>query len=131
MQMMKVRSFLSAFLSMSVLVASMAGTVFAQAGADAIRSEVERRLRENKKKVVIETRDGRKVKANITSAGTDSFTIVENKSTQSITIAYADILRLTGTGWSTGAKIGLAAGIGGGITALILYVAFQRAIRNN
>jgi hypothetical protein len=32
---------------------------------------------------------------------------------------------------SSGKKIGIIAAVGGAVTALILYVAFQRAIRNN
>ncbi|HVF46785.1 MAG TPA: hypothetical protein VNA17_04395 [Pyrinomonadaceae bacterium] len=128
---MKIRNFTLAMLLLSMLIGPTAAPIFAQPDAGAIKSQVERRLRENKAKVMIETRDGRKLKAEITSAQADSFTIVENKSTQPVSISYGDVTKLNGTGWGKGTKVGLGVGIGGGITALILFIAFQRAIRDN
>jgi sRNA-binding regulator protein Hfq len=96
-----------------------------------VESEVERRLREGKEKVNVRLVDGTRLKGRISSAGDQTFTLLEEKTGQSTTVPYDRVAEVKGTGMSSGKKIGIIAAVGGAVTALILYVAFQRAIRNN
>jgi len=50
---------------------------------------------------------------------------------QSTVLAYRDIAKVGSSGLSKGAKIAIGVGIAAGATLIILYVAFQNAIRDN
>lgn len=114
---------LAATLIFSGIVAS------AQSNAQDAKTQVGQRLRDNKTKVTVETTSGRKVKGTITAAGDDSFIVTKDNRPTSVT--YAEVTRIKGVGWSTGKKIGIFAGIGGAVTALALYLAFQAAVRRS
>lgn len=103
--------------------------VSAQADAQAAKSEVEKRVRENKTKVTVETRSGGKVKGAITSTAEDSFTVT--KDNQPTTVSYSEVSKIKNGGWSTGKKAGIIAAIGGAVTGLVLYLAFKAATRDN
>lgn len=106
-------------------------SVYAQSKADTIKTKVEKRLRDNKKSVVVEKIDGTKLKGEITQASDDSFTILDRKTNQSTVIVYRDTAKVKGSGWPTSAKIALGVGIASAATLTVLYVAFQNATRDN
>jgi hypothetical protein len=69
----------------------------------------------------IKLRNGQKLKGHVSSAGEDNFTLTERDSGQTTTVAYADVIEIRKSGsLSTGAKIGIVAGIGVAVTALVI-----------
>ncbi len=98
---------------------------------EAIRSNVQKRLRNGKTGVKAEKFDGTKIKGKITEANDSSFTIVESKTNNSIVIAYGDTKKVKGSGWPTSAKIAIGVAAAAVATFVILGIAFQNATRDN
>src|SRR5260370_39363716 len=67
----------------------------------------------------ITLRNGQKIKGYVNSAGPNDFAFTERGSGQTTTIAYSDVAEVKKPGLSTAAKIGIAAAIGIGVTALV------------
>ena len=94
-----------------------------------MKADVERRIRDHKEKVTIELSGGSKVSGRLTQAGADDFAFTANNPPR--TIAYSEVIRIKGKGWSTGKKIGIIAAIGGAVTTVILLVVFHEITQNN
>ncbi len=107
--------------------------IFAQTNnnAEKIKAAVLKRGTSEKKAVRVKMLNGSKMKGYISQIGEDSFTLTYSKTKQQTVIAYSDVERVEGRGLSGGARVGIivAAAVGG--TLLVLYIAFQNAIRNN
>ncbi len=107
--------------------------IFAQTNnnAEKIKAAVLKRGTSEKKAVRVKMLNGSKMKGYISQIGEDSFTLTFSKTKQQTVIAYRDVEKVEGRGLSGGARVGIivAAAIGGGL--LVLYIAFQNAIRNN
>ena len=107
--------------------------IFAQTNnnVEKIKAAVLKRGTSEKKTVRVKMLNGSKLKGYISQIGDDSFTLTYSKTRQQTVIPYRDVERVEGRGLSGGARVGIivAAAVGG--TLLILYIAFQNAIRDN
>ena len=91
------------------------------------RAEVARRGTGEKSRVRIKLRGGVEVKGYISQASEDKFTIVNQETGSPTVIAYSDVEKVRGKGGlGKGAKIGIIAGIGGGLFVTYLAVTFAR-----
>ena len=79
-------------------------------GAVRIKTDVARRLRDEKTNVTVRLRNGSELKGRITKAADNMFTIKEKTGSQR-DISYADATKLNGKGLSKGAKFGILTGI--------------------
>ena len=79
-------------------------------GAVRIKTDVARRLRDEKTNVTVRLRNGSELKGRITKAADNMFTIREKTGSQR-DISYADVTKLNGKGLSKGAKFGILTGI--------------------
>ena len=74
-----------------------------------IKTDVEKRLRNEKTKVTVKLRNGSELKGKITHANGDVFTLKDKKGTRSV--SYTEVAKLKGQGLSKGAKFGILTGI--------------------
>ena len=79
-------------------------------GVVKIKTDVARRLRDEKTNVTVRLRNGSELKGRITKAADNMFTIKEKTGSQR-DISYADVTKLNGKGLSKGAKFGILTGI--------------------
>ena len=108
--------------------------IFAQnktADAEKIKADVMKRGTNEKKSVRVKMLNGTKLKGYISQIGEDSFTLTDLKTKQPTVIAYRDAAKVEGRGLAGGARIGIIVAAAAGATLLVLYVAFQNAIRDN
>lgn len=75
-----------------------------------IKTDVARRLRDEKTNVTVRLRNGSELKGRITKAADNMFTIKEKTGSQR-DIGYADVTKVNGKGLSKGAKFGILTGI--------------------
>ncbi len=83
-----------------------------------------------KARAQIKLRNGQKIKGFVSSTGDDNFTFTERDSGQIKTVAYADVIEVKKPGLSKGAKIGIAVGIGAGVTAVVFVLGLRHALDN-
>jgi hypothetical protein len=112
------------------LLISSSSFVYSQTSDDKIRSDVAKRGTGEKAKVTVTTKSGVKTKGYITRADAETFDIRNEKTAQSETFNYRDVSKVQKPGWSKGAKIGLAIGIGVAVTAVVLTIAVKDALDN-
>jgi hypothetical protein len=96
------------------------------AQSDKAKAEVQRRGVGEKSRVRVKLRNnGEEVKGYISHIDEASFQVTDPKSGQVSTINYADVQKVKGRGLSTGAKIGIASAIVGGVlvVATLLTIA--------
>ncbi len=99
--------------------------------AEKIKAEVLKRGTNEKKRVRVKMLNGTKIKGYISQIGDDSFTLAHSKTKQPVVIAYRDAEKVESGGLAGGARVGIIVGAAAGATLLVLYIAFQNAIRNN
>lgn len=93
-----------------------------------IKSEVAKRLVNKKTRVKIKLLKGGELKGRIEQADDDSFTITQDKTGQKIELAYSEVDEVKGRGGlSTGAKIGIIAGVAVVVAAVVVYVGIRNA----
>lgn len=133
-----INKYLSIFLVGLLIFTADSALIFAQTKAESnaaniekVKAEVMKRSTGDKKRVRVKMLNGAKLKGEISEAGEDSFTLTYSKTRQSTVIAYRDVERVEGRGLAGGAKIGIIVGAAAGATLIVLYIAFQNAIRNN
>ena len=68
--------------------------------------------------------NGAEVKGYISHIDETSFQVTDQKSGQVTTINYADVQKVKGRGLSTGAKIGIASAIVGGVLVVAFLLTF-------
>lgn len=109
--------------------------LYAQTNADnnaeKVKADVLKRGTSEKKSVRVKLLSGTKMKGYISQIGDDSFTLKDSKTKQPKVIAYRDTAKVEGRGLAGGAKVGIIVAAAAGATLIILYAAFQNAIRNN
>ncbi len=96
-----------------------------------IKKSILKRGTGEKQRISVKMLNGTKMKGYINQAGEDSFTLTDSNTSQSTVLAYRDIAKVGSSGLSKGAKIALGVGIASAATLIVLYVAFQNAIRDN
>jgi hypothetical protein len=91
-----------------------------------IKSEIGKRVANNKTKVKLKLRRGAELKGRLNQAGDDNFTFTDEKTKQEMTLAYADVEQVKGRGGlSLGAKIGIIAGIVVTVAVVAVVVSFH------
>ena len=76
-----------------------------------IKTDVARRLRDEKTNVTIRLRNGSALNGRITKAAENMFTLREKNTGSQRDISYADVTKVNGRGLSKGAKFGILTGI--------------------
>jgi preprotein translocase subunit Sss1 len=79
-----------------------------------------------KARAQIKLRNGQTIKGYVSNAGADDFRFTDQKTGQTTTIAYADVVEVKKPGMSKLTKIVIVAGIGVVVVALIGYIDFRR-----
>ena len=130
------KRFLSIVLTGVLVFSGGALHVFAQTltdsrDAEKVKAEVVKRGTNEKKRVRVKMLNGSKLKGYISQIGDESFTIISSKNKQPTVIAYRDAKKVEGGGLPGGAKLGIIIGAAVGGTLLIIYLAFENAVRNN
>jgi hypothetical protein len=93
--------------------------------SDKAKAEVQRRGISEKSRVKVKLRNnGGEVKGYISHIDETSFQVTDQKSGQVSTINYADVQKIGGRGLSTGAKIGIASAIVGGVLVVAFLLTF-------
>ena len=80
-------------------------------GVVKIKTDVARRLRDEKTNVTVRLRNGSEVKGRITEAAENMFRLKEKKTGSPRDINYTDVTKVKGQGLSKGAKFGILTGI--------------------
>ena len=80
-------------------------------GAEKIKTNIARRLRDEKTNVIVKLRNGSELKGRITEAAENMFSLKEQNTGARRDISYADVMRVKGRGLSKGAKFGILTGI--------------------
>jgi sRNA-binding regulator protein Hfq len=75
-----------------------------------IKTDIARRLRDEKTNVTVGLRNGSELKGRITQAAENMFTLKE-KNSGTRNISYADVTKVRGRGLSKGAKFGILTGV--------------------
>ena len=91
-----------------------------------IKTEIGKRVANNKTKVKFKLRSGAEMKGRLNQADDDNFTFTDEKTKQEMTVAYADVEQVKGRGGlSLGAKIGIIAGIVVTVAVVAVVVSFH------
>jgi len=93
--------------------------------ATKVKAEVHRRGVGEKSRVKVRLRNKTEVRGYISKIEDESFDVTERKTGQVKTIRYADVEKVQGAGLSTGAKIGLIAGLGVAVVALVIVAGLK------
>ena len=80
-------------------------------GVVKLKSDIARRLRNNKTNVTVRLRNGSELKGRITQAAENMFSLKEKNTGTQRDISYADVTKVNGRGLSKGAKFGILTGI--------------------
>ena len=92
-----------------------------------IQSKV-KQYSDSKKRVIVTTTSGEKVKGHIKGFDQEKFTVVDSKSSQTRELRYADVAKVSKSGGlSTGAIVAIASA---GVGATILLVTLGKYCRN-
>ena len=76
-----------------------------------IKTDVARRLRDEKTNVTVRLRNGSELIGRITKAAENMFTLKEKNTSTQRDISYADVTKVKGRGLSKGAKFGILTGV--------------------
>jgi sRNA-binding regulator protein Hfq len=83
-----------------------------------IKTDIARRLRDEKSSVTIRLRNGSELRGRITQAAQNMFTLKEKNTGAQRDISYADVTRVKGRGLSKGAKFGILTAIVAGAVVI-------------
>ncbi len=119
------------FFADSACVSAQTNAANNKTNVEKIKKSILKRGTGEKQHISVKMLDGTKMKGYINQTGEDSFTLTDSNARQSTVLAYRDIAKVGSSGLSKGAKIALGVGIASAATLIVLYVAFQNAIRDN
>jgi sRNA-binding regulator protein Hfq len=119
------------FFADSAFVSAQTNAANNKTHVEKIKKSILKRGTGEKQRISVKMLNGTKMKGYINQAGEDSFTLTDSNTSQSTVLAYRDIAKVGSSGLSKGAKIALGVGIASAATLIVLYVAFQNAIRDN
>ena len=106
----------------NVVVAQAAQT---QEASQAVKADIQKRGIGEKSRLKVRRRNKPEVRGYISKIEDTSFEVTDKKTGQVTTIPYADVEKLQGAGLSKGAKIGLIAGLGVAIVALVIVAGLK------
>ena len=89
--------------------------------AEKVRTQLSKLGTGKDARVRVELRDKTKLEGYLSAAGADIFTVTDNAG-KSTAVPYPQVKKAQGNNLSTGAKIAIGAGIGAGVTLLILWI---------
>ena len=113
-------------LSLSVVPSAVvAQQNLATSSAGKVKTDIARRLRDEKNLVTIRLLNGSELKGRITLAAENVFTLKENKTGIKHDINYADVAKVKGKGLSKGAKFGILTGILAGAVVIGALVSMK------
>ena len=92
-----------------------------------VKAEVQRRGIGEKSRVKVRLRNKKEVKGYISKIEDASFEVTGKNTGRATTIPYADVEKVTGSGLSKGAKIGIIVVVALGVVAAVLAVSVCRA----
>src|SRR5262245_35635942 len=84
-------------------------------GVAKIKTDIARRLRDEKTNVTVRLRNGSEFKGRLTQAAENMFTLKEKNTGTQRHISYTEVTRIKGQGLSKGAKFGILTGIVAGV----------------
>lgn len=88
--------------------------------AEKVRTQLSKLGTGTDARVSLELRDKTKLEGHLSEASADTFTVTD-KEGKSTTVPYQDVKRAHGNNLSTGAKIGIGAGIAAAVVLIVLY----------
>ena len=91
-------------------------------GVAKIKADVTKRVSAGKIAIKIKLLNGSELHGQISQASDREFTLTEDKTEKSFTIAYADVSDLKGRGFSTGKKIGIIAAVTVGLLLTVFVI---------
>jgi len=91
--------------------AALAQQQLTDPGVVKIRTDIARRLRDEKTNITVRLRNGSELKGRITQAAENVFTLKEKNTGTQRDISYADVTKVKGRGLSKGAKFGILTAI--------------------
>ena len=105
--------------------AALAQQDLATSSLGKVKTDIARRLRDEKTLVTIRLLNGSELKGRITLAAENVFTLKENKTGIKDDINYADVAKVKGKGLSKGAKFGILTGILAGAVVIGALVSMK------
>jgi small nuclear ribonucleoprotein (snRNP)-like protein len=90
-----------------------------------IKSQITKRIANKKERVKLKLTDGSEVKGKLKAANDSNFTLIEDKTNNSLELAYDRVNKVSGRGMSTLTKVGIGAAIGVGVIAILVAVALN------
>lgn len=91
--------------------------------AEKIKAEVQRRGAGERSRVKVLLRNGAKAGGYISKIDDSSFALTNKKTGSPTTFRYDEVRKVQGAGLSKGAKIGIVAGVGVAVVAVVIAVA--------
>src|SRR3954469_975391 len=89
--------------------------------AEKVRTQLSKLGTGTNARIKVELRDKTKLEGYVSAADADSFTVTDN-SGKATAVLYPQVNKAKGNNLSTGAKIAIGAGIGAGVTLLIIWI---------
>ena len=89
--------------------------------AEKVRTQLSKLGTGKDARIKVELRDKTKLEGYVSASDADTFTVTDNAG-KSTSVAYPQVSKAQGNNLSTGAKIAIGAGIGAGITLLIIWI---------
>ena len=113
----------------ALLLQAAAVPAFARSGgpdkeakrAEKVRTQLSKLGTGKDARVRVELRDKTKLEGYVSEAGADAFTVTDNNG-RATAVPYPQVRKAQGNNLSTGAKIAIGAGIGAGVTLLIIWI---------
>ena len=124
----RVKSLTLAFL---LILMPLARAAQAQAKSGAVdqtakvKSEVAKRVDNQKARVKIKLGNGEELKGRIDQADDDTFTLTQDKTGKKIQLAYSEVAEVKGRGMGTFTKIGIVVGVAAVVVAIAVAVAIK------
>jgi hypothetical protein len=89
--------------------------------AEKVRTQLSKLGTGTNARIKVELRDKTKLEGYVSAADADTFTVTDNAG-KTTAVPYPQVNKAKGNNLSTGAKIAIGAGIGAGVTLLIIWI---------
>jgi hypothetical protein len=118
-------------LAFILVLAPLARGVRAQAQANdarktaRVKSDISKRVAGRNTRVTIKLLSGAELKGRIEQADHERFTLTEDKTGKSVSLAYSEVRGVKGRGLGTGAKIGIIAAVTVGLLVTVVVLGMR------